>query len=165
MPSLMIERRADRRPHPLAGKYLTFAIDGEEYGVPVLQVREIVKLLPITRVPQVPEHVKGVVNLRGKVVPVVDLRLKLGFGPCECTDRTCIVIVEIHVDGGDALIGLIVDAVSEVATIVSRELQDTPCLGGGIDPSYIKAIAKVKDGVRMLIDLERVLAGDVGTGR
>ena len=165
MPSLMIERRADRRPHPLAGKYLTFVIDGEEYGVPVLQVREIVRLLPITRVPQVPEHVKGVVNLRGKVIPVVDLRLKLGFGPCEYTERTCIVIVEIHAASGGALIGLIVDAVSEVATIVSKELQDAPCLGGEIDARYIKAIARVKDGVKMLIDLDRVLAADVAAGR
>ena len=109
-----------------AGKYLTFALDGEEYAVSVLKVREIIKLIEITNVPRLPRYVKGVVNLRGKVIPVIDVRLKFGLAAKDYSDRTCIIVVEVAVRGSDVLMGLIVDSVSDVVTIVNEDLATPP---------------------------------------
>ena len=108
------------RAAELAGKYLTFALSAEEYGLPVLKVREIIKMMDITAVPQVPGHVKGVVNLRGKVIPVVDLRVKFGLGSQDYTDRTCIIVVEVVMLASRVMMGIIVDHVSEVLNIVGK---------------------------------------------
>jgi purine-binding chemotaxis protein CheW len=144
----------------LAGKYLTFAIGAEEYGVPVLKVREIIKMMDITSVPQVPRHVKGVVNLRGKVIPVVDLRLKFSFADSRYTERTCIIVVEVALAASKVMMGIIVDAVSDVLTIGPDEIEQTPEFGERVATDYMKGVAKVKGTVKVLLDLDRVLGSD-----
>jgi purine-binding chemotaxis protein CheW len=142
------------------GKYLTFSLASEEYGVPVLKVREIMKMMDITVVPQVPPHVRGVINLRGKVITVVDLRLKFGFDAKEQTDETAIIVVEIAVDGGKILTGLVVDSVSDVLNIVSDEIEATPAFGDRVQTDYISGMAKVKGRVKILLDLDRAIGWD-----
>ncbi len=144
----------------LAGKHLTFALGSEEYGVPVLKVREIIKMMEITAVPQVPPHVRGVINLRGKVIPVVDLRLKFGLGSQDYTERTCIVVVEVALGEVNVMMGAIVDAVSEVLTIAPQEVEQTPDFGDGIRTDFLSGVAKVKGGVKILLDLDRVFGGE-----
>jgi purine-binding chemotaxis protein CheW len=151
-----------RRTHPLAGKYLTFLLGDEEYGLPVLQIREIIKMLDITQVPQVPPHVKGVINLRGKVIPVVDLRLKFGFDAQAYTERTCIVVVDVVAAGETVLMSMVVDAVSEVININAEEIEETPHFGGHVETSYIRALAKIRGTVKILLDLDRTLGTDIG---
>ena len=143
-----------------AGKYLTFALGNEEYGLPVLKVREIIKVMDITQVPQVPDHVRGVINLRGKVIPVVDLRLKFGFPSQDYTERTCIIVVEVMLQTGKAMMGIVVDSVSEVLTFSGAEIDDTPEFGGQVNTDYMMGLAKVKGTVKILLDLDRVLGAD-----
>lgn len=141
----------------LVGKYLTFALGDEEYGVPVLKVREIIKMMDITSVPQVPRHVKGVINLRGKVIPVVDLRLKFSFADSGYTERTCIIVVDVALPTGPVMMGIIVDQVSEVLSITPEEIEQTPEFGEHVETSYMKGLAKVKGKVKILLDLDQVL--------
>ena len=147
----------------LAGKYLTFALGQEEYGLPVLRVREIIKMMDITVVPQVPPYVKGVINLRGKVIPVVDLRRKFGFADMDYTDRTSIIVVEVTGAAGAVMMGIVVDAVSEVLNIAADEIEETPDFGEQVNTDYMKGVAKVKGKVEILLDLDRVFALDAGT--
>jgi purine-binding chemotaxis protein CheW len=149
----------------LAGKYLTFSLGAEEYGVPVLKIREIIKMMDITQVPQAPPHVKGVVNLRGKVIPVVELRLSFGLPSEPYTDRTCIVVVEIAMMASRVLMGIVVDSVSEVLTVNGPEIEPTPRMGDRIDTDYVSGLAKVKGTVKILLDLDRVLGADPIAGR
>jgi purine-binding chemotaxis protein CheW len=149
-----------RQMADLVGKYLTFALGDEEYGVPVLKVREIIKMMDITLVPQVPRHVKGVINLRGKVIPVVDLRLKFSFAPQEYTERTCIIVVEVALVQSRIMMGIVVDAVSEVLNITSEEIERTPDFGERVTTDYMKGVAKVKGKVKLLLDLDRVLGAE-----
>jgi purine-binding chemotaxis protein CheW len=149
-----------QRMAALAGKYLTFQIADEEYGLPVLKVREIIKIMNITVVPQVPSHVRGVINLRGKVIPVVDLRLKFGFPQRDYDDRTCIIVVEVTTPSSRVMMGVVIDAVSEVLNISTDELEDTPDFGSRVNADYIKAMAKVKGKVKILVDLDSVLGGE-----
>jgi len=144
------------------GKYLTFTLAGEEYGIGILKVREIVGMMNITRIPQTPPYVKGVVNLRGKVIPVVDLRLKFGIEAMDYTDRTCIIVVEIVGTAKDIPMGVVVDAVSEVINIRQSDIEETPNFGTRIDTNYILGMAKTNGGVKILLDIDRVLsAGEV----
>lgn len=156
-------RSADNR-RDLAGKYLTFTLGAEEYGLPVLRVREIIRMMDITLVPQVPPYVKGVVNLRGKVIPVIDLRLKFGFPFQEYTERTSIIVVEVNLAGSRALMGIVVDSVSDVMGIAAEEIEETPDFGDRISTDYMKGIAKVKGKVEILLDLDRVFSADAGFG-
>lgn len=142
------------------GKYLTFALGSEEYGLPVLKVREIIKLMDITAVPQMPAHIKGVINLRGKVIPIVDLRLKFGLPVLAATERTCIVVAEVRIDERDVMLGVIVDAVSEVLNISAAEIEPPPDFGQRLDTDYMDGVAKIKGKVKVLLDLDRVLAAD-----
>lgn len=142
------------------GKYLTFSLTAEEYGVPVLKVREIIKMMDITVVPQVPHYVRGVINLRGKVITVIDLRLKFGFAAQEQTDETAIVVVEVKVDGGKVLMGVVVDSVSDVLNIQADEIEDTPAFGDRVSTDYLCGMAKVKGRVKILLDLDRALGWD-----
>lgn len=127
-----IEQASLQKVDQRAGKYLTFGLGHEEFAIQVLRVREIMGVQEITAVPQMPGHVKGVINLRGKVIPVLDLRLKFGLPEIEYTQRTCIIVAQIQSDAGSLLIGVIVDAVSEVLTLQSGEIEDTPDFGGGV---------------------------------
>ena len=143
-----------------AGKYLTFALAQEEYGVPVLKVREIIKMMDITGVPQVPSHVKGVINLRGKVIPIVDLRLKFNLPTQDYTERTCIIVVEVELQSRRVMLGMIVDYVSEVLNISNDEIEPMPDFGERLDTEYMHGVAKIKGTVRLLLDLDKVLSAD-----
>lgn len=152
-------------PSALAGRYLTMAIGGESYGIDVIKVREIIRLQKITPVPQLPGCVKGVINLRGRVVPVVDLRVKFGFR-AELEERTCIVVVQFVPPGGTALsFGLVVDRVQEVLSLTADQIAPTPEFGSGIDTAYILAMARAKDEVLTLLDIERVVLSERSAGR
>lgn len=145
----------------LAGKYLTFVLGHEEYGLPVLKVREIIKVMDITQVPQVPGHVRGVINLRGKVIPVIDLRLKFGFSQQEYTERTCIIVVDVALSGANVMMGIVVDSVSEVLNVTSAEIDQAPEFGDRVTTDYMLGLAKVKGTVKILLALDRVLGADV----
>ena len=140
------------------GKYLTFALAGEEYGIGILKVKEIIGLMPITTVPQTPDYVKGVINLRGKVIPVVDFRLKFGIEAMAYNDRTCIIVVEIACTGQKVMIGILVDSVSEVLNIKGGDIEDAPNFGSCLNTDYILGMAKTGGKVKILLDIDRVLA-------
>ena len=142
------------------GKYLAFALANEEYGVDILKIKEIIGMMPITSVPQTPVFLKGVINLRGKVIPIVDLRLKFGMQSIDYTDRTCIVVVEIAGQEANLLMGSIVDTVSEVLNIKEEEIEDTPSFGSKLKTDYILGMAKTKEGVKILLDIDKVLSSD-----
>lgn len=142
------------------GKYLTFTLAGEEYGISILKVKEIIGLMSITMVPQTPGYVKGVINLRGKVIPVVDLRLKFGMPAMDYTERTCIIVVEIRADAASILIGIVVDAVSEVLNIKAGDIEETPNFGSRLQTDYILGMAKAGEGIKILLDIDRVLRAD-----
>ena len=139
------------------GKYLTFALAEEEYGIGILKIKEIIGMLSITPVPRTPVFVKGVINLRGKVIPIIDLRLKFGMEEIDYTDRTCIIVVEIMGESGTILMGIVVDTVSEVLNIKAEDIEDTPTFGTDLNTDYILGIAKMEGGVKILLDIDRVL--------
>jgi purine-binding chemotaxis protein CheW len=141
-----------------SGKYLVFQLGREEFGVHVLKVREIMGLQEITAVPQTPPYVKGVLNLRGKVVPVIDLRAKFGLEQAEYTQRTCIVVIEVSSGEQTLLMGVIVDGVSEVLNVQDNEIEDAPEFGSGTKVSFVKGLAKVKGKVKILLDIDRALS-------
>ena len=140
------------------GKYLTFTMAGEEYGIGILKIKEIIGMMTITTVPQTPDFVKGVINLRGKVIPVVDLRLRFGMEAIDYTERTCIIVVEIEGPSGTVLIGIVVDSVSEVLNIRAEDIEDTPTFGTKLNTDYIFGMAKMEGGVKILLDIDRVLS-------
>ncbi|MCD6293532.1 MAG: purine-binding chemotaxis protein CheW [Deltaproteobacteria bacterium] len=148
-----VKAMADRE-----GKYLTFTLAEEEYGIGILKIKEIIGMLPITTVPQSPEFVKGVINLRGKVIPVIELRLKFGMESVDYTERTCIIVVEIEARSGVVLIGVVVDLVSEVLNIKEEDIEDTPAFGTKLDTDYILGMAKIEGGVKILLNIDRVLS-------
>ncbi len=137
------------------GKYLTFSLANEEYGLEILKVREIIGIMDITAMPQMPAFVKGVINLRGKVIPVIDLRLKFGLEPAEYTEQTCIVVVDVG-----SLVGIIVDTVQEVLDIGADQIDPPPPLGAAVDTTFVLGMGKVKDDVKILLDIDRVLGSD-----
>ena len=142
------------------GKYLTFLLGREEFAIQVLKVREIMGIQDITAVPQTPSYIKGVINLRGKVIPVVDLRLKFCLPEAEYTQRTCIIVVQVQSAGVTLHTGIIVDAVSEVLNLSGGDIEDTPDFGdgGSSAASYLLGMAKVKGKVKILLDIDRVLS-------
>jgi purine-binding chemotaxis protein CheW len=142
----------------LAGKYLTFNLHGESYGIEVLKVREIIRHLIITAVPQMPDYIRGVINLRGKIIPVMDLRVRFGFPNVANTEQTCIVVVQVKLPDGKATpMGLVVDGVEEVVNFYLADIEATPDFGGQIVVDYILGMAKVKGVVKVLLDIDRVI--------
>ena len=135
------------------GKFLTFALGKEEYGIEILKVREIIGLMEITTVPQTPDYIKGVINLRGKVIPVEDLRLKFSMPEVEHTKETCIIVVEVDT----AQVGVIVDSVSEVTDIKEKDIEKVPRFGQGIDTEFIMGLGKKKEKIIIMLDIEGVL--------
>jgi purine-binding chemotaxis protein CheW len=135
------------------GKFLTFALSNEEYGIEILKVREIMGLMEITPVPQTPDYMKGVINLRGKVIPIIDLRLKFAMPEVEHTKETCIIVAEV----GTAQVGVIVDNVSEVTDIKGEDIEESPNFGQEIDTNFIMGLGKTKKKIVILLDIERVL--------
>ena len=139
----------------LGGKYLTFLLDGEEYGLKILKVREIINIMDVTQVPQTRDFVEGVINLRGKVIPVVDLRSKFELPRTEYNHQTCIIVVDVGM-----MIGIIVDTVQEVHDIPSTSIEPPPQVGRTVDTSYILGMGKVKDDIKILLDIDKVLMSD-----
>ena len=157
--TLTTEPTAGAITQRLAGKHLTFVLGREHYGVPVLKVREIIRLCDITPVPQMPVYIKGVLNLRGKIIPVADLRLKFKLASDKNTDLTCIVVVQVSLpDKSATLMGLIVDAVEEVVNIAAADIEPTPDFGAAVTTDYILGMAKIKGTVKALLDIDKVVA-------
>lgn len=142
-----------------AGKYLTFALGGEVYGLEILKVQEIIGMMTVTRVPRTPDFVRGVINLRGKVIPVVDLRKKFNLETIEDTERTCIIVVQVSRKDATVTMGIIVDEVSEVMDIVGSQIEPAPEFGHDVETSFILGMGKVDKKVVMLLDVDKVLSG------
>ena len=141
------------------GKYLTFALANEEYGLEILKVREIIGYIDVTAVPQTPAHVKGVINLRGQVIPVVDLRAKFGMETTEVTEETCIIVVEITPSGRKFNTGIVVDRVQEVLDIAGEDIEEAPQFGSSVDTDFILGMGKIGEKVKILLDIDKVLGG------
>lgn len=141
-------------------KYLTFTLADEEYGIGLLKVREIIGIMNITPMPHTPPYVKGIINLRGRIIPVVDLRQKFGLEGAEYTKRTCIIVVEVNSRSGTLQIGVVVDFVSEVLPIQAADIDPSPSFGNGVQTRYILGIGKAKDGVKILLNIDQVLVGE-----
>jgi purine-binding chemotaxis protein CheW len=147
---------------PAAGKYLTFNLGNESLGIPVLKVREIIKFVPPTMVPQTPAFVKGVVNLRGKIIPVVDFRLKFGIEASAVTEHTCIIVAQVNAASrANVAMGIVVDSVDEVSNIAESDIEETPDFGMAVDVSCLVGIAKLKGKVISLLDIDAILGSAV----
>jgi purine-binding chemotaxis protein CheW len=142
-----------------AGKYLTFRLASEEYGAEILKIREIIGLMKITRIPQAPDYIRGVINLRGKVIPVLDLRRRFNVEITPDTEQTCIIVVDINAASGKLLMGVVVDAVSEVLDVGGDQIEEAPAIGAALDVAFIHGIAKIKNDVKILLDIDRVFDG------
>ncbi|MBN2591465.1 MAG: purine-binding chemotaxis protein CheW [Sedimentisphaerales bacterium] len=141
------------------GKYLTFALANEEYGLEILKVREIIGYMDITTVPQMPDYIKGVINLRGQVIPVIDLRAKFGMETAEITEQTCIIVVETTQGGRNCSTGIVVDHVQEVLDITGDNIEETPEFGSSVNTDFIVGLGKVGLTVKILLDIDKVLSG------
>jgi len=151
-------QKAVREATAEEGKYLTFFLGGEEYGLEILKVQEIFGIMDVTPVPRTPDFIKGVINLRGKVIPVVELRAKFEMETIDDTDETCIIVVQTH----GLHMGIIVDKVSEVLDIAAEDIEDAPSFGGEVRTDYILGIGKAEGRVRLLLDIDKVLSsGDL----
>lgn len=141
----------------LGGKFLTFALGSEEYGIPIQKVKEIIGIMDITSIPRTPKFIKGVINLRGKIIPIMDLRLKFGLQEKEYTQRTCIIVVEISTGETKKQMGIVVDTVSEVVNIQRGEIEAPPQYGSSLDTAFLTGMGKVKGKVILLLEIEQVL--------
>ncbi len=151
-----MESLAEKKTIEQEEKYLAFILGSEIYGIEILRVREIIGLMDVTTVPQTPEYMKGVLNLRGKVIPVIDLRLKFSMQEEEHTEETCVIVVEVN----SMHVGVIVDSVSEVVDIGRGDIEETPNFGQGIDTDFIMGLGKVNEKIIILLDIERVLTSE-----
>ena len=145
----------------LAGKYLSFSVGVEEYGIPIRKVIEILSMMDITHIPHTPEFVKGVINLRGRIIPVLDLRLKFGLEALPYNERTCIIVVDVDTTKGKTLMSVAVDFVSEVIDVSSDEISEAPDFGSTVNTDYILGIAKIQNKIKILLSIEKVI-GDSG---
>ena len=157
MESNTLRRHKLRQGGSPAGKYLIFDLGNEEFGIKVLQVKEIMKMQEITAVPQSSAALQGVINLRGRIVPVMNLRRKFGMPEQAYTDRTCIIVVRVEMGGGDQPVGLVVDGVQEVLLLSPDEIEDSPDFGHEATSTYICGMATSKGRVKILLDIDRVL--------
>ena len=144
----------------IEGKYLTFALGDEEFGLEILKVKEIIGYMTITSVPKMPSYVKGVINLRGQVIPVIDLRMKFDMAQAQVTDESCIIVVEISTEGKRHQTGIVVDHVSEVLDISAESIESAPDFGASIDTNFILGLGKIGESVKILLDIDKVLKGD-----
>lgn len=152
----IIENTMDMEKDTLKNRFLTFSLGNESYGIEIKYVTEIIGIQTITEIPELPEYVKGVINLRGKIIPVMDVRLRFKKEAREYNDRTCVIVIDIN----DISIGLIVDSVAEVLTIPQEDIVEPPKMNKSFGNRYIKNIGKVEDGVKLLLDCEKLLAED-----
>ena len=141
-----------------SGKYLTFVLGEESFGVAVIKVREIIRMQEVTEVPQMPAHIKGVINLRGKIIPIVDLRIKFSLDMQDLTNKACIIVVQVlSKESTNSQMGIIVNAVEEVTNITADAIEEAPNFGNQLDQTYILAIAKIKEKVKTLLDIDTIL--------
>ncbi len=145
---------------PREGKYLTFSLADEEYGIGIKKIKEIIGMVAITPIPQTPAYVKGVINLRGKVIPVVDLRLKFDMQASAYNERTCIIVLEITTHNSVTMIGMVVDSVSEVLNIKAEDIEDAPHINATLDTAYILGMAKSENAVKILLDIDNILKSE-----
>ncbi|MGM0608095.1 MAG: chemotaxis protein CheW [Candidatus Muiribacteriota bacterium] len=143
----------------LAGKYLTFGLGEETYGIEILKVQEIIGMQKITHFPKAPDFVRGVINLRGKVIPVIELRLKFEFSRMEDTEKTCIIVIQLENGEENIREGILVDEVSEVIDIQASQVELSPSFGTEIDMDFIKGVGKVEDRVIILLDVSKIVTG------
>lgn len=141
----------------LAGKYLTFYLAQEEYAVEILKVQEIIQMQAVTKVPKVPGFVRGIINLRGKVIPIIELRVKFGMEPVEDTDKTAIVVMKIHNGENDVTMGIIIDDVKEVKDLEAYNIEASPSFGTELDTEFIMGICKSETNVSILLDIDKIL--------
>ncbi len=161
MAATAVQHQQDRAVRPeREGKYLTFALANEEYGLEILKVREIIGYIEVTAVPQTPRYVKGVINLRGQVIPVVDLRAKFGMATAAVTDETCIIVVEIAHTGRKFSTGIVVDRVQEVLDIDGEAIEDAPQFGTSVNTHFILGMGKINEAVKILLDIDKVLGNE-----
>ncbi len=158
--NLVSDQIAKRNANLMEGKYLSFSMDQEEYGIGILTVKEIIGMMRITPVPQTPDYVKGVINLRGKVIPVIDLSLRFGMNSNDYTERTCIIVVEIEHGSRTLQIGIVVDSVSEVLNIKGSDIEETPEFGTTLNTDYILGMAKTSGSLKILLDIDQILCSD-----
>ena len=143
---------------PRAGKYLTFFLASEEYGVEILKVQEIIGRMPITPVPLTSKYILGVINLRGKIHPIMDLKVKFGMDQSQITDETCIIVIKT----ASLMMGILVDKVSEVINVASGDIEDTPSFGADVNTEYLLGVGNAGGRVRLLLDIEKVItASDI----
>lgn len=141
-------------------KFLAFCLDKSDYGIPILKVNEIIGIVPITQTPKSPNYVKGVINLRGKIIPIIDLRLKLGMEEKKYDPSTCIIIINLEKDNETKQVGLVVDLVSEVCNIHASDIEEPPCYGIGIKSEILEGIGKIKNKVFMLLNIENIILSE-----
>lgn len=144
----------------IGGKFLTFLLGSEEYGIPIQKIKEIIGIMDITNIPRSPVFIKGVINLRGKIIPVLDLRLKFELGEKEYNQRTCIIVVELNFADSTRLMGIVVDTVSEVVNIQKSEVELPPQYGCLVDTTFLTGMGKVKGKVVLLLDIDQVLSSE-----
>ncbi len=142
----------------LAGKYLTFKLAQEEYGLEILKVQEIIRMQAVTKVPRTPDYLRGVINLRGKVIPVVDLRKKFNMDTCQDTEKTCIIVVQVDAGTAKVVMGTIIDEVKEVLDIKAENIEETPSFGASINTEFILGIGKIGQSVKILLDIDKVMS-------
>lgn len=145
----------------MAGRYLTFKLGPETYGIEILCVQEIIGLMPITRIPRVSEYIRGVINLRGKVIPVMSLARRFGVPDRDDTSLTCVIVIELAREGGSITMGIVVDEVSEVININAEHIEAPPDLGGASGDSFLRGMGKVDGKVVILLDMAHVIDTDV----
>lgn len=152
----------DGQPIAQPGKYLTFTLGTEEFGIGILKVKEIIGIMPITAIPKTPNYIRGIINLRGKVIPIIDLRLKFGMPIIPATEKNCIIVVEINATHQNAPLqmGIVVDSVSEVLNIQKTQIDKAPQFGVSVDTHFILGIAKMEDRVKILLDIDTVLSSE-----
>lgn len=151
-----------RSSRSASSKFLTFSLGNETFGIEILKVRGIIRVPEITPVPQMPSYIKGVINLRGKVIPVIDLRVKFGFAKAEFHDRTCLIVVCVQIPSAETvMMCLVVDVVEEVINITPQNIEATPNFGAVVDTDYMLGMAKVKNSVVTILNIDRIVASDV----
>ena len=143
---------------PEQAQHLTFSLAGEEFALEILRVKEIIEFTPPTTVPMTPAAISGVINVRGSVVPVIDLAVSFGVGAGKITNRTCIIIVEVRLEGEDTVMGIVADTVNEVTYLTADDIEPPPTFGTHVSVEFLRGIGKVGDKFVLMLDIDRVLS-------
>lgn len=139
-------------------QFLTFCLGGEQYGVDILRVQEIKGWTPVTRIPNTPEHMRGVLNLRGTIVPIIDIRIRFNLENADYTPLTVVIVLSVETALGNRVIGIVVDAVSDVLNVPKQDMKPTPDFGSKVDAQYIKGLAAMDENMVMILDIDKMLS-------